>query len=451
MASPFGTPWAILDHMSRRATALAEQLTTVRDRTFELYAPLAERDLLRTPAPIMSPPLWDLGHIAAYEELWLACTLGGSPSQYPELQQAYDAFETPRAERTKVTMLDADGCRAYLDAVRERSLEVLARTDLDAGGPRLSADGFAFEMVAQHEAQHTETVLQTLQMFTDGTYRPARRFTAPGPTPVADDRVMVLGGSFAMGAANGGFTYDCERPRHQRTVETFVIDRLPVSNARHLAFMDDGGYSRPELWSVAGWQWRAEHAIDAPLYWERDADGWAVRSFDQTTPVDPAQPVSHVSFFEADAHARWAGGRLPTEVEWERAASAASDAADSARYPWGDAPAEGRANLDQLMFGTAPVGAYPEGASPSGCIQMVGDVWEWTSTPFDGYPGFAAFPYPEYAQVFFGDHYRVLRGGSWATQPVAARTSFRNWDLPQRRQIFSGFRIAWDADDLAQR
>ena len=159
--------------MSARATALAEQLTAVRDRTFELYAPLAERDLLRTPAPIMSPPLWDLGHIAAYEELWLACTLGGAPSQYPELQRAYDAFETPRAERTKVKLLDAGGCRAYLDAVRERSLDVLARTDLDPAGSPLSADGFAFEMVAQHEAQHTETVLQTLQMFTDGTYRPA--------------------------------------------------------------------------------------------------------------------------------------------------------------------------------------------------------------------------------------------------------------------------------------
>ena len=427
--------------MSARASALADQLTAVRDRTFELYAPLAEADLVRTPDPIMSPPIWDLGHIAAYEELWLACTLGGQPSLYPELQRAYDAFETPRAERTHIPLLDPDRCRAYLDRVRERSLDVLARTELGSDGPALCADGAAFEMVAQHEAQHTETVLQTLQMFTDGTYRPSRRYVAPVSPPVSDDRVVVPRGSFLMGARPDGFSYDCERPRHERTVAGFLMDRLPVSNARHMAFMADGGYRRPELWTVAGWQWRSEHAVEAPLYWERDGHDWAVRTFDETTLVDPARPVSHVSWFEADAHARWAGGRLPTEAEWERAASADSDG----RYPWGDAPPEGRANLDQLMFGTAPVGAFAEGAAPSGCLQMIGDVWEWTSTPFDGYPGFTAYPYREYAEVFFGDRYLVLRGGSWATQPVAARTSFRNWDLPQRRQIFAGFRLAWDA------
>ncbi len=430
--------------MNAQATALAEQLTAVRERTFELYAPLAEGDLARTPDPIMSPPIWDLGHIAAYEELWLTCTLGGTPSQYPELQRAYDAFETPRTERTQVTLLDAEGCRAYLAAVRERSLDVLARTDLDRDGPPLTAGGFAFEMVAQHEAQHTETVLQTLQMFTDGTYRPERRYQAPIAAAVDDARVTVPGGSFAVGAAANGFSYDCERPRHECKVQDFALDRLPVSNARHLEFMADGGYARPELWSVEGWQWRTQHAIDAPLYWQRDGGGWAVRTFDQMASVDPAQPVSHVSWFEADAHARWAGGRLPTEAEWERAATGDRDPATSTRYPWGDGFVAGRANLDQLMFGTAPVGAYVDGAAPTGCVQMIGDVWEWTSTPFDKYPGFAAFPYPEYAEVFFGDRYRVLRGGSWATQPVAARTSFRNWDLPERRQIFCGFRIAWD-------
>ncbi len=430
--------------MSARATTLAEQLAAVRERTYELYEPLGDVDLARTPDPIMSPPIWDLGHIAAYEELWLACNLGGAPSQYPELQHAYDAFETPRAKRTQIALLDADGCRSYLEAVRERSLDVLARADLDADGPPLTAGGFAFEMVAQHEAQHTETVLQTLQMFTDGTYRPERRYPVPASAAVDDARVIVPGGSFAVGAAPSGFSYDCERPRHERTLRAFALDRLPVSNARHMEFMADDGYARPELWSAEGWQWRDRNAIDAPLYWQRDGDGWVVRTFDKITPVDPAQPVSHVSWFEADAHARWAGGRLPNETEWERAASGDPDPSTAARYPWGDGYVEGRANLDQLMFRTAPVGAYAEGAAPTGCIQMIGDVWEWTSSPFDRYPGFAPFPYPEYAEVFFGAKYRVLRGGSWATQPVAIRTSFRNWDLPERQQIFSGFRIAWD-------
>jgi iron(II)-dependent oxidoreductase len=298
-------------------------------------------------------------------------------------------------------------------------------------------------MVAQHEAQHTETVLQTLQMFTDGTYRPVKASRPPTPVDIADGRVTIPGGTFGMGAACGGFSYDCERPRHERTLRAFRLDRLPVSNARHLAFMDDGGYERPELWSGKGWQWRTEHAVEAPRYWQRDGGGWCVRTFDETVAIDPRQPVCHVSWFEAEAHARWAGGRLPTEAEWEHAAAGGA----STRYPWGDDSPDGRANLDQRLFSAAPVGAYVDGAAPSGCIQMMGDVWEWTATAFAGYPGFAAFPYPEYAEVFFGDRYRVLRGGSWATQAVATRTSFRNWDLPQRRQIFSGFRIAWDLRD----
>ena len=427
-----------------RVDAIAEQLTAVRERTMALYAPLAEADLLRTPDPIMSPPIWDLGHIAAYEELWLACTVGGGQSEYPQLQRAYDAFETPRAERTKVTLLDPDGCRAYLQSVRERSLDALGRVVLEADDDPLVADGFAFEMVAQHEAQHTETVLQTLQMFTDGTYRPTRP-PVPAAGPVGGDgRIALAGGRFAMGAASGGFTYDCERPRHEQVVAGFAIDRTPVSNARHLAFMADGGYAREDLWSPEGWAWRIANEVEAPHYWQRDGQQWLVRQFDVTAPVDPAHPVAHVSWYEADAHARWAGGRLPTEVEWEFAATSRSTPA--APFPWGDAPTEGRANLDQLTFGTTPVGAYPDGAADSGCLQMIGDVWEWTSSAFGGYPGFRAYPYREYAEVFFDQGYRVLRGGSWATQSVAARTTFRNWDLPQRRQIFSGFRIAWDTD-----
>ena len=426
-----------------RADAIAEQLTAVRERTTELYAPLAEADLLRTPDPIMSPPIWDLGHIAAYEELWLACTVGGGASEYPDLQRAYDAFETPRAQRTKVTLLDPDGCRAYLQSVRERSLDALSRVALETDDP-LIADGFAFEMVAQHEAQHTETVLQTLQMFTDGTYRPTRRGGPSAAGTMADERIALTGGRFAMGAASGGFTYDCERPRHDALVGDFVIDRLPVSNERHLAFIADDGYARRDLWSPEGWAWRTANEVEAPQYWQREGEKWLVRHFDLTAPVDPSHPVAHVSWYEADAHARWAGGRLPTEAEWEFAA--ASRTTPSARFPWGDAPSEGRANLDQRMFGTAPVGAYVDGAAESGCLQMLGDVWEWTSTPFSGYPGFRAYPYSEYAEVFFDQGYRVLRGGSWATQPVAARTTFRNWDLPQRRQIFAGFRIVWDAE-----
>ena len=170
-----------------------------------------------------------------------------------------------------------------------------------------------------------------------------------------------------------------------------------------------------------------------------------VDAFDRTGPVPPSHPVCHVGFHEADAFARWAGKRLPTEIEWEAAASWDPGRGTKSRYPWGDeAPDERRANVDQLLFDTAPVGAYPLGVSPVGCWGMIGDVWEWTASDFRAYPGYSTFPYPEYSEVFFGDEYKVLRGGSWATRPGAIRNTFRNWDYPIRRQIFAGFRCARD-------
>jgi iron(II)-dependent oxidoreductase len=154
--------------------------------------------------------------------------------------------------------------------------------------------------------------------------------------------------------------------------------------------------------------------------------------------------VQHVSFYEAEAYAQWAGRRLPTEAEWETAATSTADG-EKLLQPWGDAPHRGRANVGRARFAPAPVGSYPGGVSPVGCHGMLGDVWEWTASPFRAYPEFEPFPYPEYSAVFFDGGYRVLRGGSWATHPLVARATFRNWDHPQRRQIFSGFRTARDA------
>lgn len=412
-------------------SALIERLTATRARTLALYAPLDDTDVARTPDPIMSPPLWDLGHIAAYQELWVECRLQRRPSRHPDLQRAYDAFETPRARRTQVRLLDRGGCEAYLAQVHEASLEAVSRLDVgvEVAEPQLAAGGFVFDLVAQHEAQHTETVLQTLQMFDDGTYRPAGRRPLPAAADAKPGRLEVAAGTFVMGAPDDRFAYDCERPAHERHVGAFAIDRTLTTNAQYLEFMDAGGYSRAELWSPEGWEWRTREQIGAPRYWRPGRDGWLTRSFDEVSPVDPALPVCHISFWEADAYARWAGGRLPTEAEWERAAAGAD---------------AGAANLGQDAFGAAPVGAFAAGASSVGCVQMLGDVWEWTASPFAPYPGFRAFPYPEYSEVFFGGDYRVLRGGSWATQTIASRTSFRNWDHPYRRQIFAGVRVAWD-------
>ena len=217
-----------------------------------------------------------------------------------------------------------------------------------------------------------------------------------------------------------------------------------MTNGRYLEFMEDGGYERTELWSDAGQSWLAQTATKSPKYWTRDGGQWLTRSMDVIRTVDSDRPVCHVCYFEAEAFARWDGKRLPTEFEWEAAAS--SDGQGRATlFPWGNSDADGKsANIDQLTFDTAPIGSYSKNFSPLGCYGMIGDVWEWTSSDFGGYPGFASFPYKEYSEEFFGSDYKVLRGGSWATRPGAIRNTFRNWDYPIRRQIFSGFRCAAD-------
>jgi gamma-glutamyl hercynylcysteine S-oxide synthase len=416
-----------------RRPAVAEGLEEGRRRTLELFAPLSPDDLARQPHPILSPPLWDLGHIAAYEELWVLRNLAGREALYPDLDTVYDAFETPRARRGDAAILPEAETRRFLERVRSGTLEVLRTADVDEQAPPLTRDGFVFEMVAEHEAQHCETVLQAMQMLPAGGYVPPERRPLPrSPRDAGDAWIAVPGGEFTMGAEGHGFAYDCERPPHRVAVDEFLIARDPVTCGDHLAFMEDGGYRRRGLWTDAGWAWLRQAGAEAPAYWERDGEGgWLVRSYERLGPVDPRQILCHVSAHEADAHARWAGARLPTEDEWERAADGARAEPDYA-------------NLDQRTFGPAVAGALP--APRKGAPRhMLGDVWEWTSTVFEAYPGFRAFPYREYSEVFFGQGYRVLRGGSWATSTRAIRTSFRNWDLPQRRQIFAGLRLARDA------
>jgi iron(II)-dependent oxidoreductase len=278
-------------------------------------------------------------------------------------------------------------------------------------------------------------------------YPPAGARRLPALARPVDDteRVVIHGGPFRMGTDDRSAAYDNERPSHIVEVGSFAIDRFPVTARRFAAFVDAGGYRHPELWSEQGRAWLEETGERAPQGWVASTGGWRVRRFGHLQPLDPREPVQHVSFLEAEAFARWSGGRLPTEAEWEKAAAWDPAVRRSRTYPWGEAPPRPeRANLDQAAFGPAPVGGFPAGASAYGVEQLLGDVYEWTSSPFSGYPGYATFPYPEYSEVFFDQGYRVLRGASWATAGWVARSTFRNWDHPQRRQIFAGLRLAWD-------
>ena len=286
-------------------------------------------------------------------------------------------------------------------------------------------------------------MLQCLQLAAPGVYSPPRRALPSAPAHAPRGAVRIEAGPFEMGDPGRWFAYDNERPRHEVHVPAFEIDRLPVTNGDFAEFVADGGYGRADLWAGDGWAWRTREGVERPLYW--NADG-GERRFERVADVDPTRPVMHVSWYEADAFARWAGKRLPTEAEWEKAAAWGPFANGPRRQPWGDGPPMHElANLDQTAFGPAPAGAYPDGASAYGVLGMAGDAWEWTATDFVGYPGFAAYPYREYSEFFFGRQYKVLRGGSWATRFRVVRNTMRNWDFPQRRQIFAGFRCARDA------
>ena len=410
-----------------------ELLSDARRRTLALVESVSDEDLNRVHDPLMRPLVWDLGHIAAFEDLWLAQRTGALAPLRPELADVYDAAETPRAERGEVPYLRRAEALEYMEETRARSLEVL---------DQVARVGPVWEMVVQHEHQHNETMLQTLQLAERGVYSPERH-PLPGGEGAAGGTVRIDAGPFPLGEPNAEFAYDNERPQHMVHVPAFEIDRTPVTNGAYREFVEEGGYRRSDLWTDEGWAWREENAIERPLYWTGDG---RLRSFDREEPLDPDLPVMHVSWYEADAYARWRGARLPTEAEWEKAASWDDAAGEKRRLPWGDEPPdESLANVDQLGFGPAPAGAYPDGASPYGVLGMTGDCWEWTASDFGGYPGFQAFPYPEYSEVFFGSDYKVLRGGSWASRERVTTATMRNWDLPLRRQIFSGVRLAWDA------
>ncbi|MFD5090216.1 ergothioneine biosynthesis protein EgtB [Amycolatopsis thailandensis] len=434
-------PLRALSPQDLRAHA-AEALTRARERSDALTA-VDDEELVRQHSKLMSPLVWDLAHIGSQEELWLVRDVGGREALRPDIDDIYDAFQHARADRPELPLLGPEEARKYVREVREKSFDILEKVPLQ--GRRLTEDAFAFGMITQHEQQHDETMLATHQLRKGDPV-----LHAPVPPSARSGRlpaeVFVPGGAFTMGTSAEPWALDNERPAHEVVVEAFFIDTTPVTCGAYSEFLDSGGYEDPKWWSERGWAYRSEHGIHAPRFWNREQDGWWRTRFGVHEKVPSAEPVVHVSFHEAEAYAAWAGRRLPTEAEWEKAARFDPATGRSRRFPWGDEePAPEHANLGQRHLRPAEVGAYPAGVSPLGVHQLIGDVWEWTSSGFEAYPGFAAFPYKEYSEVFFGGDYRILRGGSFGTDAAAIRGTFRNWDHPIRRQIFSGFRCARDA------
>lgn len=440
---------------------LSSALQEARARTLELIADLNDSQLLGPRLAIVNPPLWEIGHIAFFQEYWV---LQQARQHLPILSngaELYDSARVAHDTRWDLPLPSRDETLDYMQQVLNR---VISEFQCDAS-PVVTTNPFDeiyfLQLALFHEDMHAEALTYTRQTLgytvpkitlsqnrelncsdTDGEQ--TQEFSAAYDLGDA----MIPGGRFWLGSSpNSTFVFDNEQWAHPVTVQPFSISRTAVTNEQFAAFVTEGGYQRQELWSEAGWRWREALAAEYPVYWEPLANGqWLRRYFDQMVPLENRHPVLHVNWYEADAYCRWARRRLPTEAEWEMAASAeptgdGKSITDRKRqYPWGDdLPTPERANLDWRAMDCLTVDALPAGESAFGCRQMIGNVWEWTADDFFGYPEFVAGPYKEYSAPWFGDH-KVLRGGGWATRSRLIRNTYRNFYKPDRRDVWAGFR-----------
>lgn len=413
-------------------------LFDARRRTRALVEDFSEWQLLGPRLDIVNPPLWELGHVAWFHERWAWRHLRGLPPLRSDGDRLYDSAAVAHDTRWDLPLPSMPETQAYAQTILDRLVEKLA-----AHEP--SPDELYFHRLAIfHEDMHGEAFAYTRQ--TLGYPQPALAALAP---PVAQHVVSgdaeVPGGVFCLGATpEVPFVFDNEKWAHPVTIQPFRIARTAVSNSEFAAFVADGGYAQPQLWSAAGWHWRLRAQAEHPVYWRPSGGGrWEERIYDHWVPLRETHPAIHVCWYEAEAYCRWAGRRLPTEAEWELAAAGDGDGSSPEQkrlYPWGgDPPRPERANLDGWYGGTIPVGALPAGDSAFGCRQMFGNAWEWTATDLLPYPGFVPDPYKEYSQPWFGAH-KVLRGGCWASRARLLRNTWRNFYPPDRRDVWAGFR-----------
>ncbi|MEO6860403.1 MAG: SUMF1/EgtB/PvdO family nonheme iron enzyme [Microcoleus sp.] len=432
--------------------AIYRDLQQCRSGTFKLFADIDFDTFYRQAHPDFSPVGWHLGHIAYTEDLWLLQRCAGLKPVFPEYHQLFAADILPKKQRVFLPALPE--VELYLDTVRKQVLDYLEVAPIDQ-------QELLWRFIIQHESQHCETVAFVLQMHRKEEGRRKKeegrgkeeegrgkeeegRLITDSRLPITDSRlpitnyqfpitdspaIEIAGGQFYMGS-DAAEALDNERSRHLCYLEAYAIDRYPVTCGQYRDFMASGGYQNRDWWSPEGWEWQKVHLVDRPLYWSEN-------------PAFHNHPVCGVSWYEAEAYCNFTGKRLPSEAEWEKAASWDAANQTNRTYPWGEAqPNASLCNHGNNLANTSPVDAFPKGASATGCCDMLGNVWEWTASTFDAYPGFESYPYKGYSQVYFDGEHRVLKGGSWATFPQAMRSSFRNWYYPGVRQIIAGFRCA---------
>jgi ergothioneine biosynthesis protein EgtB len=440
--------------------SIADLYLSVRARTLEIVAPLEIEDYVIQTAEFMSPPRWHIGHTSWFFETVLQKYQPGYKHYSDDFlfyfNSYYEGFgariERPkRGTRSRPTVAETKRYRAHIDEQMARFIEGVSEHD--------DADAVLkiVRLGLEHEMQHQELLVYDIKhLLCDQFDAPIK--TAPASLENVSGMAEIEGGLFELGypeksgdesphSKSDDFAWDNEKPAHKVFLEDFRIDRAPVSNGDYLEFIKAGGYQDFRWWHSAGWTQVNQDNWRAPLYWEQHDGEWMIRDFAGLHPAADKlnEPVSHVSFLEASAFAKWAGKRLPTEAEWEKAATLSSD--DSRKsFPWGDAsPDESRGNLfENGLWNVVPIGAFPQGQSAGGCHQMIGDVWEWTTSDYVPYPGFKS-EFDEYNDKWFVGQ-KVLRGGSFATPQIHIRATYRNFFYPHERWMVGGFRCAKDAN-----
>ncbi len=414
---------------------LKKIMCDTRARTLELVHGLDAEQLIGPKLDIVNPLQWEIGHVAWFHEYFILRQKYGREKILGEGDSIYDSIAIHHHTRWDLPLLGIEQTLKYIDDVYDILIDRLG------DGMASEQDSYLYQFTTFHQDMHNEAYTYTRQ--TLGYPTPDFALAQPesaeaGPLP---GDVDVPGGTFLIGSPKDApFVFDNEKWAHPVTVAPFRMARAPVTNTEFAAFVDDGGYANESFWDAEGWQWRADNDARHPVYWQPDGHGkWSVQRFAAIIDLPFHQPIIHVNWYEASAYCRWAGRRLPTEAEWEFAAT--TDGNGGKRlYPWGDSdPDASRTNLDGRTLGAIDVAARSDGDSYHGCRQMIGNVWEWTQTVFDAFPGFAPDDYKEYSEPLFGST-RVLRGGAWPTRGRMIDATYRNYYGPDRRDVLAGFR-----------
>jgi ergothioneine biosynthesis protein EgtB len=434
-------------HFTLSTTALVHMVQEARERTLALVADLEEAQFEVPLLALVNPLRWELGHVTFFYEAFLLQLLGQTKPLLVGAEDLYDSFKIDHDDRWSLPLPSRQQTLEYMQRVRDAVVERLQGHDPSA------QETYLYLLSVLHEDMHGEALTYMRQTLSYPTPQlggtPAALESGPWPGDVE-----IPGGTFYLGATpDQPFVFDNEKWAHPVEVAPFRMARAPVTNAEFAAFVEEGGYQRRQWWSYQGWVWRTKTQAQHPLYWQRDGQGWWRQHFDTLVPLEPHAPVAHVTWYEAEAYCQWAGRRLPTEAEWEMAASAEPTPDGQGiterkrRYPWGDEPpTPERANLDTRFLGYADVAAFPAGDSACGCRQMAGNVWEWTESAFYPFPGYVVdYPYREYSAPWFG-YRKVLKGGAWATRSRLAYNTYRNFFPPARNDVYAGFRTCVRAE-----